>query len=59
MPLPLKKRVEIVEMDQQNLRNDFSFIRGEFKALKWILASLWFPALVGVAVTLWDHFIKH
>lgn len=44
----LEKRMSILEVDQQNLRNDFSRMIGEFKALKWIAGSLWLPAVVGL-----------
>ena len=57
-PLPVAKRLDLLETDQQQLRESFSYIKGEFKALKLIATSLWLPALAGLGVELYHILFK-
>ena len=56
--MKMEKRLELIENDQQNLRNMFSSVLGEFKALKAIAYSLWIPALAGLGAEMFHLFFK-
>lgn len=52
------KRMEIIELDQQDLRVKFSAVLGKLDMLIKIGMSLWIPALVGLGAELFHIIFK-